>query len=112
MCRGQETTLAVIFTSILRRTSLSFPSGDTRLAVPCLSGKEVSYFCLLSSFRSTEIIEVGITHLVFFVLRIYFIFIYLCVSLCMTVQVPMRPEEGIRSSGTKVPGSCELGTEL
>lgn len=80
--------------------------------MPCRSGKEVSYFCLLTLFKSTEITEFGITRLVFFVLRIYFIFIYLCVSLCVRVQVPMRPEEGIISFGTRVPGSCELGTEL
>lgn len=83
MCRGQETTLAVILTSILRQDLLVFSQWghQASCALPFWEGSLL--FLPFIFFRSTEIIEVGITRLVFFVLWIYFIFIYLCVCLCV-----------------------------
>lgn len=83
MCRGQETTLAVILTSILRQDLLVFSQWGHQASCALLFWEGSLLFLSFIFFRSTEIIEVGITRLVFFVLWIYFIFIYLCVCLCV-----------------------------
>lgn len=43
------------------------------------------------------------------IFKTYFIYMYVSLSMCMLcVQVPSKATEGVRSSGARVPGSCEL----